>query len=442
MMTGLRLAGGRIRLRNGVAALMTAGALGEQPPVAAGDFGLGLIGQSNMFNRQSAGGGTVYPLGHPNATEYAGGGTTGTLRRIGNIGTGTFAGADKWGAPYATYGSNYASEGSQGDGPVMFTGLLAAGLNAKVRVVNRAVGGSSIDSWISIANGGPASGNNWETFAAAVANLATELGTTPAALLRMVVMHQAETDAHSMTVAQWSAKCATVHAQCKALAGNRADFLFGLYALGPGSFNGSLEGEFGKMRVGIIAYATGTPGAFFAGNAYDADTSDGVHIISEGFHRIDRRGAKAALYALGAASAATGRGGNGAGPRIVGATWDGSGVVVTVAHAGGNALKDGSGGAGNALTGFEFKDSAGTVITPAGSGITAPTTMRFPMATRPATVSFGLANFPCGSGSGGPTFNPAACVYDNDGYWQYGTSAPTALGSPLQPCAPITVTGG
>jgi hypothetical protein len=276
-----------------------------------------------------------------------------------------------------------------------------------------------------------------------VTNLATALSTTPATLLRMVVWHQGETDVHTMTPSQWTAKLATVHAQCKALAGNRSDFLFGVYALGPGPFLTNVEYEFGAFRVAQIAYATTTPGAFFAGNTYDGTcaNADTVHLDSESFNRMDRRAAKAALYALGATSAATGRGGNGAGPRVIGAAWDGSGVVVTVAHAGGNALQDGAGGTGTALTGFEFKASDGSIITPTGSSITSATTIRFPMATKPATASFGLTNQPVSVGTGPTTFYPSRCVYDNDGYWQYGTTAATTLGSPLQPCAAITVTG-
>jgi hypothetical protein len=244
-----------------------------------------------------------------------------------------------------------------------------------------------------------------------------------------------------MTPTQWKAKLAIVHAQCKALAGNRADFLFGVYALGPGHFNNSVEGEFGAFRVAQYEYATTTPGAFFAGSAYDAPTPiDEVHIGSDGFHRIDRRAGKAALYALGVTSAATGRGGNGAGPRVASAAWDDSGVVVTLAHSGGNGLLDGAGGNGGSLTGFEFKDAVGTVIPYTGSAITGPNTVRLAMATKPATMSYGLMNVPCGTANGTSiSFAPASCLYDNDGYWQYGTTAPTAVGSPLLPCAAITV---
>jgi hypothetical protein len=442
---GLRLSNGKLGLLNGKLRLVTPGsaqAPQPQPQPSPTDFGLGMIGQSNMYNRQGSGGGTVFPLGHPDATEYAGSTATGALQRIGNAGTGSFSGADKWGAPYAIYGSNFTQPGNKGDGPVMLSGLLASGLGARVRVINRAVSGSSIDSWISIANGGPASGNNWEVFAAAVANLATQLGTTPAAFLRMVMLHQGETDAHTKTPAQWSAKVDIVRAQCKALAGNRADFLFGLYALGPGRFNGSVEGEFGAYRVEAIRYATTTPGVFFAGDTYDTSTpDDAVHINSEGFHRADRRAAKAALYALGATSAATGRGGNGAGPRVTGATRSGNIITVNIAHAGGNALQDGTGGAGAALTGFRVFDG-GSQVTISATAITGAATIQLTLASAPTgvvTLDHAIMNAPCHSGTGPFTFVPAGCVYDNDGYWQYGTTAPTAVGSPLQPCAAFTV---
>lgn len=442
-MAVLRASNSRVLQHGGKLLTTTPEDDGSGTPPVLGDFGLGLIGQSNMYNRQSVSGASGYPLGHPDASEYFGAGTTGTLRRIGNIGTGTFAGADKWGAPSSSYGGNREFVGSQGDGPIMLSGLIAAGLNTRVRVVNRAVIGSSIDSWISIANGGPASNNYWETFAAAVTNLATQLETTPASLLRMVVMQQGETDAHTMTASQWTAKCAIVHAQCKALAGNRSDFLFGVYSLGPGSFNGSTEGEFGKMRAAQVAYATGTSGAFYAGSTYDAATGDVVHIDSPSFNRIDRRAGKAALYALGATSAATGRGGNGAGPRITDATRSGSLITVNISHAGGNALQDGGGGAGAALTGFRVFDGASQVAISA-TAITSPTTIQLTLASTPSgvvTLDHAMMNVPCGAGANPITFTPAGCVYDNDGYWQYGSASPTALGSPLQPCAAFTVTG-
>jgi hypothetical protein len=447
----IRLSGGKPRLSGGKVRLVTPGAAIIAPPPSFTDFGLGLIGQSNEFNRQSTTTGTVYPLGHPDASEFYNSAdpptAAGTLRRIGNVGTGAFAGADKWGAPSSIYGSNFdnPNSGSKGDGPVMLSGLLAAGLKMPVRVINRAVKGSSINSWISIANGGPTSGNCWEVFAAAVALLASQLGTTPAALLRMVKMQQGETDAHTMPPALWKDKVAIVHAQSKALAGNRPDFLFGLYALGAGSFNGSTQGEFGAYRVAAIEYATSTPGAFFAGNTYDAATIDGVHINSEGFHRIDRRAAKADLYALGITSAATGLGGNGAGPRIdkTNTTFAAGVITVNVLHAGGNALLDGAAGTGGSLTTFEIKDKDGNVV-PYTSSISGPSQIKLTPTgsyTGPLTLSNAMMNVPCGVSASATTFAPAGCAYDNDGYWQYGTTASTPIGSPLQPCAAFTVTG-
>jgi hypothetical protein len=448
---GARVSGGKLRTRNGKLALAVAGTFTPAPPApAATDFGLGLIGQSNMYNRQFSSTQTAYPLSHPDATEYAGASpsdTSGTLQRIGNVGKGSFAGADKWGAPSAIYGDNYNHSGNSGDGPVMLSGLLAAGLGARVRVINRAVSGTSITAWISIANGGPTSGNCWEVFAAAVTNLATQLGTTPAALLRMVMMQQGETDAHTMPPAQWSAQVDIVRLQCKALAGNRDDFLFGVYALGPGHYNGSLDGEFGAYRVEAIRYATTTPGVFFAGNTYDVSTAnlDPVHIISEGFHRADRRAGKAALYALGATSAATGRGGSGAGPRVdtQNTTFAAGVITVNMLHAGGNALLDGAGGTGDNLTTFEVKDKTGAVI-PYAPKISGPAQVKLTLTgsfTGPLTLSNALRDAPCHTGTASYTFVPAACLYDNDGYWQYGTATATTIGSPSQPCAAFTVTG-
>lgn len=444
---GLLTSGGKPLLFGAKVLLVALGAGSATPSTPAtpsGDFGLGLIGQSNMYNRQTSSTGTVYPLGHPDVTEYAGTTATGTQRRIGNVGTGAFAGSDKWGAPFATYGSNYTAGTNQGDGLIMLSGLIASGLNTRVRVVNRAKVGVSIDTWISVANGGPNdSTNNWEIFKAAVTNQASLLGITPAQLLRMVVMQIGETDSHVYSAAQWTPKVAMVHQQCKELAGNRADFLFGIYALGPGSFNGSTEGEFGKMRVAIQDYATNTPGAFFAGSTYDTATTDAVHTDSAGFHKADRRGAKAALYALGATSAATGRGGSGVGPKIDKSNTARVGSVITVnfLHAGGNALLDGLGGAGGSVTTFEVKDAGGVVIPytcAVSSAAQAKLTLNASF-TAPLTLSNAMMNVPCGSGTNPISFNPAGCLYDNDGYWQYGTTTSTTLGSPVQACAAFNI---
>lgn len=381
---------------------------GNDPTITAqgaNRFGVGAIigeiGQSNMANFPS--GVFKYPLGDKRAVERVGG----VLRRIGNTNDAfppnTLFGAGGYGA--------YTASGNNGDGYVFFANLVAQGLGVPVLIINKAVGGSNIDSWQT----GQA---NWNAFAAEVAAVGGDC--------EMVLWHQGESDAAAMAGATYGTKMGNVHTQCKTLTGrDNNGFKFGVVSLGPGSFSGSIEGDFGKIRAAQVAYATGTPGAFLATSAYDTATADGVHISGEGFNRLGRRYAKSALAALGVGS-------SGAGPRITSASRSGNIVTVNISHASGTALTDGDGGTGNALTGFQVWDN-GTPVTISATAIVG-NTVRLTLATTPSgsvTMAHAMMNNP--SGANAQTFTPGGTVYDNATYYN------SVIGCPLQPCAAIAV---
>ncbi len=405
-----RLASGnKLRVRNGKVALAPAFVV---PPPALIDLQGGAIGQSNMFNMPKTG--NIYPLGAAGTTAYS---RTEVWQRIGHYNDARPAGEQaNLGAFTAAY--NEGGGPMSGDGFVFLANAIRAAANVPVRMIERAVSGSAIASWID----GPV-GNNWDAFAAAV--------TAAGGGLDFVIWYQGETDAHNLNPTTHIAALNTLYQQCLTLSGRTADkFHFGVIALGVGSFNGSTEGEFGAMRALLVDWANSTPGVFFASSAHDSFTNDGVHNVGSGGGRIGNRAGKSLAARLGFGVTA-------AGPRISGATRSGTAVTLAIAHTGGTAMRDAAGGTtGTALTGFEFKDAG-------AGGATISYTTAFvggnivcTLASAPVgvlTVSYAMANTPHGASSTvAPVFASIPC--DNVSY-QAGT-----YGAPLQPMAAITVT--
>lgn len=376
-------------------------------------FGVGMIiamiGQSNMANMP----GTPYkyPLGDAKAVEYV----NGAIRRVGNVN-------DQYqpNTLFGAYGS-YTTVGSNGDGHVYFANLMSEGLGIPVCILNAAIGGTSITSWqsngTSWTNGGGTSNKRFK-------ELMQDLGSD----FEMAIWYQGEQDAAAMSAATWSAYLANVQANCKALNGrNDSTFKFGVVSLGFGSYNGSVEGDFGKMRVAQIAYATSTPGAFLVSCNYDAKSATGdVHLDGISFSRKGPIYAKNALFALGIGT-------SGAGPRITGAVRSGLNIDVTVAHSGGTGLTDGAGGTGGAITTMRVYDG-GVQATIASTTILNSTTIRLTLAAAPAgAVTLDNAIMNCPSGANASTYTPATTVYDNASVYN-GT-----VGCPLQPKAAFAV---
>lgn len=370
--------------------------------VGSSKFGVGvvvgMIGQSNMNGMKSAV--DAYPLGLSTAVEYE----SSVFRRIGNIND-----AFPANTLYPTY-STWSNVGNRADGYVYFGNLLAAGLGVPVCLIGRAQNGTSITMWQS-------SQANMNTFASAI----TEAGGD----MEMCLWLQGESDALAMSKETYKTNLAGVHNAARAITGRSADdFHFGVISLGPGSYAGSVEGDFGKIRAGQAEYAESNTGAFYATAAHDAVTADGVHMTGEGLGRIGRR---AALSAVGNLT-----GSNKSGPRIVSASRSGNVVTLTVQHRGGTALIDGAGGSGSELTGFKVFDN-GTEVTISGTAISSQTTIQLTLSATPTgavTVSYGMANCPHGTTT---TVTLASAVYDNQPV--YGLS----VGQLLQPLQSLAV---
>lgn len=375
---------------------------------------VGLIGQSNMRLM-----GSVYndaPLGDPRSFLYS---HSDTFIRLGNVNDSQAPSTPSSGASfsYTTAVSDGSDGPVSGDGLVYLANVLAASLGYPVCLIERAVSGSDIyTNW-------QAGQDGWNGFAAAVTAAGGDIGS--------VLWLQGETNAHNLSAASYKTALANVQQQCMTLASRTtANFHFGIITLGVGSFNSSVEGEFGMMRATLADFANTTTGAFLASTAHDSFTSDGVHWVGSPRARVGKRSAKslAARYGVGA---------SGAGPRITGATRSGNVVTLPVAHSGGTALMDGAGGNGTALTGFEFKDAG------AGNAVIAYTTaisgnsFVCTLASTPVgalAVSYAMQNMPHGTSSTtAPVFASIPC--DNALYFN------STVGCPLQPLAPITVTG-
>lgn len=380
---------------------------------------LGLIGQSNMENAPTTS--WFYPLGDHRSIAFKRFDNA-TYQRIGRTNDSRPASQNA-----GTYGSSFTAalgdgnpgvtqKAQQGDFFVFVPNIIAAGLNIPVCVIERAVGGSEIASW-------QAGQTNWTRFETAVAAAGGDV--------EMVLWYQGETNAKGMNPVTHRAALATVHAQCQALGGrDTSNFHFGVISLGTGAYLGSAPGEFGAMRALLVDYANKTPGAFLAGCAHDAQTGDGVHLNGRSYGRLGPRVGKSALARLGV-------GVSGAGPFIVGASYANGFVDFALQHTGGTALLDGAGGSGTALTGFEFKDGDGVIVTYGATSFPNANTIRVAVNGVPVTASYAMMNNPHNSDPAtSESTVTLASVPCDDVSFLYST------GAPLQPCAAIAVTGG
>lgn len=377
---------------------------------------IALIGQSNMANFQTTA--SKYPLGSSSVVEYEGN----VFRRVGNINDAL--------PPNTLFGSGgYGTStnvGSRADGYVYLGNLVSSGLNVPVCLVERAVGGSQIASWMT-------GQTNWNNFAAA----ATAAGGD----FEVVLWLQGESD-NSMSKANMLTRLSALHSQLRAYTGrNDQQLNFGIISLGPvsldSSYSGNSDSKFGVIRSAQVQYANSNSGSFFVTSALDNRAGDGVHISSEGFARIGRRYAKSVLARLGVGS-------SGAGPRAVSAVRSGLDVNLTLQHTGGTALLDGAGGNGSALTGFVLRDSSGNLLGVNSTIITGPNTVRISADSEPSTISYGLTNSPHTSvqSDASSELVISSVLYDNSFYLD-GVKSPFGLsqvGSPLQPFEPMVIT--
>lgn len=376
----------------------------------------GFFGQSNMRNRATTA--ELSPTGDPQAIIYTNA-TTPVVKRIGNLNDSV--------APNTTFGSPGYSSGPytpqtdvRADGQVYFANLLSEALGMTVMIIERAVIGSDIDDWVS---GVP--NNHWDKFAAAINAMGGDIeGAT---------WLQGETNANLMTRSVRLQRLATLHGLCHTLTGrNSSTFKLFITTIGTGPYGGSSEGEFGIIREADNWYARNTPGAYLGTSAHDTATgADTVHIDGNGHSRVSRREVKSVIASYGIGT-------SGAGPRIVSASRSGNVVTAMIAHTGGTALTDGTGGNGSALTGHRFFDAGagGAQIATTATAIVG-NTITYTLASIPVgalTMDYAMTNVPHGVATSVNSFIPASCVYDNALYHA------STIGCPLQPCAAIPVT--
>jgi hypothetical protein len=382
-------------------------------------FGVGTamlaIGQSNMVNAASTYSKT--PLGGPLASNFNGSAFT----RLGNYNDAfppnTYIGSGGY--------STFKNEGPRGDFQVLIVNEAIAELGAPVCIINKAVGGSSINDW-------ETADTNWK-------NMATAL-TAAGGDCELAIWIQGETDANSMTAATRVTKLNALLGQLQTLTGrNATNFTLCVVAIGPGPYNGSSDGEFGTIRAADAQWARTTPGAMLLACAHDGFTNTGgagtdtVHWNGETFNRVGLRAATALRAFLRDGTRLEG-------PRITAASRAGTRVTFTVAHSGGTALQDGAGGAGAALTGYQFFDdgAAGAEIAYSDTAIVG-NTIQMTLASLPVgglRAAYGLMNAPHSPGNDPRNgSNYASAVYDNVPVLK------STVGMLLQPLAPITVTG-
>lgn len=371
---------------------------------------IAMLGQSNMENRRNTGGtGAKYPLSDKRAVYFR---DTLVWDRIGNVNDSGPVNTESGGAGYGSPANN---ADSFGDGFTYTANLISQGMNLPVCLVEFANSGQSITTWIS-------GQSHWTNFV-------TRSGLAGGDF-ELALWHQGENDAKTMSKSTYKTNLATLHTQLKALTSRtNSNFKLGVIGLGIGSYIGSLEGDFGKIRAAHAEYVQENAGCYYSTSAHDTYTGDGVHLDAPSFNKISRRDAKSALYAIG------GVGAPGSGPQATSATRSGAVITVNLTHSGGSNLTDGAGGSGTALTGFEVFDN-GVAATINSAVIGSANTLTITLAsvpTGPVTIQYAMMNNPhSASATTPPTLS--TIVYDNALYYN------STIGCPLQPFAAMPVT--
>lgn len=389
---------------------------GASQPIAdsANRFAVGIrvamSGQSNMVGIPD--GAYKYPLGAIGCFEHRGG----SNKRVGNIN-------DAF-PPNTLYGaggySAFTSQGKRGDGYVYIANQIAMATDTPVCVYEQSSGGTPISGWTGTTP------NAWNNFVAGMPSEHRDF--------EIFLWYQGESNARGTSTAAMLTELGKLHGKALTLTGRNAESLsMGLISLGSGSYGGSLDGEFGNMRAAHVQFASSTPGAFLAAVAHDCVTTDGVHLTGASH---GNNGARAGL----SIAARLGFGKSGAGPKIVSATRAGLIVTIQVAHSGGTTLVDGAGGAGTELRGFAFADSSGAIAYNASS-IEDPNTIKLTLAAVPVgalAMSYAMMNNPHNTDPADSKSAVSVASIPCDNVVVLGSP----YGCPLQPCAPINVTGG
>lgn len=384
---------------------------------SANKFGVGagfvLAGQSNEVNLWASGRQLYpdYPLSASTVRGIQIGAGRGNYGRIGNYDD-SYPASTSYGNGGPGYSTVYSGVTEGGDGMIYFANLLAAGLGVPVFFVMSAVGGTGIEEW----QPGQVHWNNTMTLLDSVGGDCEGM-----------FWYQGENNAGN-SAAAYGAKITPIHQGMLTKTGRTtANFAFGIVTLGP-TGNYGAEGTAGPIRAAQVAYLA-NPGVFLAGVAGDRSSpaGDQVHITPDSQIVMGHRYAKSLLaYYAGTPKP---------GPRIASVTGSGTSYVANITgHTG--ALKDGAGGNGANLKGFQGRNNGASVAVTATSivGNTVAVTTAGPI----TSLEYGLANLPYGVSDPLPNM----ILYDSDTVTYANASLPlAAVGLPLQPCAAITVTG-
>jgi Carbohydrate esterase, sialic acid-specific acetylesterase len=344
-------------------------------------FGVGIIvlaaGQSNM--NYLANQPHQYPLSSKYSIEYK----DSVYRRLGNVNDDFPAGT------ISPNYSSYTTVGSLGDAMIILTNRLVSQFNCPVCIVNTAVNGSSIDSWL------PAQSN--------FVNLNTKLNEVQDS--EMCLWLQGETDAVSMNTSTYKLKLKTLQDALVSATGRQTDsFKFMVIALGQGSFNGSQPGDFGKIRIAQVEYTASTGGAYLAASNHDLATSDGVHLTEQSVSRAGKRLANTIAGYLSSQSKQ--------GPIAQSVSRQGNLITINLQHNGGSSLVTGSGLNGNvSLTGFVVKE--GSNVLTIQSYTLNTSSLVIALSSTPSTsvtVEYARVDNPHGDGN---SSDLSTCVYDN-----------------------------
>lgn len=304
--------------------------------------------------------------------------------------------------PNTAYGAN----GFGGNGAVVFCNALSNSFGCPVGMLQLAIGGTTIDTWVS-------GGSSFVTMNTAIV---AALG-GPQYTFGTAIWLQGETDATGGTApASYTSNLTLAFSNLRTLASNAA---LPIYICVLGTMTGGTDAGIDAIRQAIIAFtdANASGAEFYGSSAVDLVRTDQYHFSPPYYERMGRRFAQLILVTRGLKTVSA------IGPKVTTATSSiGSNtIVVNVQQAGGTLLWDASNNpAGTGLTGFDVEVDT-VVRTVTAAVITTATKITLTFSGAP-TVAAAKVRYQYG---GLPVItNP---VYDN------APPQGDARGCPLQP---------
>lgn len=318
--------------------------------VQANTWGIGiliaLIGQSNMRNMWTFTSASLTPDTY--------------VRYWGNDNTGPTNGTGWYATNKGIQGSGNGGDGINQLGVSLRAVMTGADPTSTVPVgfLAFAIGATSLESWITTANGG--TNTSWATFTGSTGTGNANIGTE----FEMAIWHQGEANAATGgSATAYATNLPLLLSQLQTLTGrDTSTFKLGVAIVGSIQTTGYSDSKMDTVRAAQLAFALGTSGVFFAGSSYDMfPDNGGLHWAPNAqYARMGRRYAQAIAKRLGLATYGP------EGPSISSAVWPigSSTITVTVSQgSGGTTLKDGTGSAsGTGTVGFSGTFSGGQTI--------------------------------------------------------------------------------